>query len=101
MKKIFFYCIILQDEFIGLIVMVASFLEMVELPSGEIVLRRSGNGDDEPLLTLNFSEEAKMFLQGCHLNIAKLMFDVGIDEVSRQGLSQDELDSLSEERVLH
>ncbi|MDP0587781.1 MAG: hypothetical protein QS748_00640 [Candidatus Endonucleobacter bathymodioli] len=81
--------------------MVASFLEIVELPSGEIVLRRSDGGDDEPLLTLNFSEEAKKFLQGCHLDIAKLMFDVGIEEVSRQSLSQDERYGLSEERVLH
>lgn len=85
-----------DNELTGLIVMVASFLEIVELPNGEIVLRRSDDGS--PLLTLNFSEEAKAFLQGNHLDVAKLILDAGIDEVSRQGLSQDDL---SEERVLH
>ena len=81
--------------------MSASFLEIVELPSGEIVLRRSDE-EDTPLLTLNFSEEAKVYLQGNHLDVAKAMFDAGINEVSRQGdLRESQDDDLSVDRVLH
>ncbi len=80
--------------------MAASFLEIVELPSGEIVLRRSDE-DQEPLLTISFSEEAKLFLQGNHLDVAKVMFDAGINEVSRQGDMQDAAEEIPEKRVLH
>lgn len=81
--------------------MSASFLEIVELPNGEIVLRRS-DGENEPLLTLNFSEEAKVFLQGNYLDVAKVMFDAGINEVSRQGeLSGSQEEDLSSDRILH
>ncbi|MDD7805781.1 MAG: hypothetical protein PUP46_09545 [Endozoicomonas sp. (ex Botrylloides leachii)] len=81
--------------------MTASFLEIVELPNGEIVLRR-GDEEGEPLLTLYFSEEAKSYLQGNHLDIAKIMFDAGLHEVTRQGESKDKQDDdLSSDRVLH
>ncbi|WP_263079396.1 hypothetical protein [Endozoicomonas sp. Mp262] len=79
--------------------MAAAFLEIVELSDGEIVLRRSD--DEEPLLTLTFSEEAKSFLQGAHLEVAKVMFDAGINEVSRQGESQGNVAEVPEKRVLH
>ncbi len=81
--------------------MAGNLLEIVELASGEIVLRRSGDEDNKPLLTLNFSNEAKLFLQGNHLDIAKVMFDAGLNEVSRQGESAAQAEDLAEDRVLH
>ncbi len=57
--------------------MPTSFLEIVELPDGRIVLRR---GDDEQtLVTLEFSEDAKAFLQGLHVEVAKAMFNAGME----------------------
>ena len=42
--------------------MPTSFLEIVELPDGRIELRRAE--DEGSLVTLDFSEDAKTFLQG-------------------------------------
>ncbi|RRJ84658.1 hypothetical protein [Aestuariirhabdus litorea] len=56
--------------------MPASYLEIVELPTGEIVLQRSD--DEEPLVTIDFSEEAKLFLQEGHVEVAKAMINAGI-----------------------
>lgn len=56
--------------------MPTSFLEIVELPDGRIALRR---GDDEQtLVTLEFSEDAKAFLQGQHVELAKAMLNMGV-----------------------
>lgn len=61
--------------------MPTSFLEIVELPDGTIVLRR---GEDEGVLvSLDFSDDAKVFLQGQHLEIAKAMFSVGVQMAGR------------------
>ena len=51
--------------------MPTSFLEIVELPDGRIELRRAE--DEGSLVTLNFSEDAKAFLQGQHVEVAKAM----------------------------
>src|SRR5690606_24953222 len=58
--------------FTGSRLMPTSFLEIVELPDGSIVLRRAE--DEGVLVTLDFSEDAKVFLQGQHVEIAKAMF---------------------------
>lgn len=58
--------------------MPTSFLEIVELPDGRIVLRRAE--DEEALVTLEFSNDAKGFLQGQHIEIAKAMFNVCVCE---------------------
>lgn len=83
--------------------MAASFLEIVELPGGEIVLRRDDDDDKEPLLTLTFSEEARFFLQGNHFEVAKAMFDAGINLVSSHqgGDSSVYIDSDYDKKVLH
>jgi hypothetical protein len=52
--------------------MPTSFLEIVELPDGRIELRRAE--DEGSLVTLDFSEDAKAFLQGQHVEVAKAMF---------------------------
>ena len=46
--------------------MPTSFLEIVELSDGRIVLRRGD--DEEALVTLEFSEEAKAFLDARFAN---------------------------------
>lgn len=63
----------------------ASFLEIVELPSGEIVLRRtdSSEGNNEPLVTIRFSEEAREHL-GEHLSeVGRGMIGAGVQMVGQ------------------
>ena len=78
--------------------MSTSFLEIVELSEGRIVLRRGENEGD--LVTLEFSEEAKAFLQGQHLEIAKAMFSMGLQLAGR--VAEGDLNMQDDEpRVLH
>ncbi|GLZ23357.1 hypothetical protein Pstu01_00270 [Stutzerimonas stutzeri] len=78
--------------------MPTSFLEIVELPDGRIVLRRAE--DEEVLVTLDFSDDAKLFLQGQHVEIAKAMFNVGVQMAGR--MMEGDFDHDGEEtRVLH
>lgn len=78
--------------------MPTSFLEIVELPDGRIVLRR---GDDEQtLVTLEFSADAKAFLQGQHVEVAKAMFNVGM-QIAGDMLEGDYDPQDDEPRVLH
>ena len=78
--------------------MPTSFLEIVELPDGRIVLRRAE--DAEVLVTLDFSDDAKLFLQGQHVEIAKAMFNVGVQMAGR--MTEGDFDHDDDEpRVLH
>lgn len=61
--------------------MPTSFLEIVELPDGRIELRRAE--DEGSLVTLDFSDDAKAFLQGQHVEIAKAMLSVGVQMAGR------------------
>ena len=78
--------------------MPTAFLEIVELEDGRIVLRR---GDDEgELVTLEFSEEARAFLQGQHLEVAKVMLNAGLQMAGQ--LAEGDLRGIADEpRVLH
>ncbi|HSC84382.1 MAG TPA: hypothetical protein VLC30_12255 [Pseudomonas sp.] len=77
--------------------MPTSFLEIIELPDGRIALRR---GEDEGVLvTLDFSEDAKAFLQGYHVEVAKAMLNVGVQMAGR--LAEGEMESDDQPRVLH
>jgi hypothetical protein len=77
--------------------MSTSFLEIVELPDGRIELRRAE--DEGSLVTLDFSADAKVFLQGQHVEIAKAMLSVGVQMAGR--LAEGELDKLEGPRILH
>lgn len=57
--------------------MPTAFLEIVELSDGRIILRRAEDGG--ALITLEFSADAKAFMQGQHLEIAKTMLTMGIE----------------------
>ena len=51
--------------------MPTSFLEIVELADGRIALRRAD--DEQALVTLEFSADAKAFLHEQHIEVAKAM----------------------------
>src|SRR5690606_860126 len=57
--------------------MPTSFLEIVELPDGSIVLRRAE--DEEVLVTLDFSEDGKVLPEGQPVEVGKAMFSVGVE----------------------
>lgn len=56
--------------------MSTAFLEIVELPDGRIVLRRSE--EEGALVTLTFSSEARGFLKTRYIDVAKEMFHAGL-----------------------
>ena len=84
--------------------MSSSFLEIVELPDGEIVLQRSDD-DGEPLVVIQFSEESRVYLMDGTLEVARAMIQAGI-QAAAQLAEQGEIE-LGEEfteettRVLH
>lgn len=57
--------------------MPASFLEIVELSDGEVVLQRVDE-DEEPLVRIRFSEESRLYMMDNGLDIAKVMIQAGI-----------------------
>ncbi|CAD5108831.1 hypothetical protein [Zestomonas carbonaria] len=78
--------------------MPTSFLEIIELPDGRIALRRAE--DEETLVTLEFSGDAKAFLQGYHVEVAKAMLNVGVQMAGR--LAEGDFEREEEgPRVLH
>ncbi|RYY01994.1 MAG: hypothetical protein EOO53_14750 [Gammaproteobacteria bacterium] len=88
--------------------MSSSFYEILELPSGEIILKRSGDdGSQEPLVTLKFSEESNAFLGSARFEVAKAMIEAGMETASeladqsqtREEISADLVDI--ENHILH
>lgn len=79
--------------------MPTSFLEIVELPDGRVVLRRADDG--HALVTLDFSDEAKTFLQGQHVEVAKVMLTTGVQMAGK--LAEDSLTDDEQElpRIVH
>ena len=77
--------------------MPTSFLEIVELPDGRIALRRAE--DEETLVTLDFSADAKAFLQGHHIEVAKAMLNVGVQMAGR--LAEGDIEHDDQPLVLH
>lgn len=57
--------------------MPASLLEIVDMGDGEIVLQRADD-DSEPLVTISFSDEARIYLMDNGLEVAKAMIQAGI-----------------------
>ncbi|MFT5780831.1 MAG: hypothetical protein ACI9EB_000188 [Pseudomonas sp.] len=77
--------------------MPTSFLEIVELPDGRIALRRAD--DEHALVTLEFSDDAKAFLHGQHVDVAKAMMSVGVQMAGR--LAEGEMPLDDKPQVLH
>ena len=82
--------------------MSASLLEIIDLGDGEIVLQRADD-DSEPLVTIRFSDESRVYLMDNGLEVAKAMIQAGIQAaavIAEQG--EVEIESSSEAaRVLH
>ncbi len=86
----------------------SSFLEIIELPNGDIVLKRA-DGDGEPLVNIRFSEESRHYMPDSKLEIARAMIQAGIEaaaeinanegQLSVEELEQEE--EIPEHRVLH
>lgn len=77
--------------------MPSPFLEIVELTNGKVALRRSDE-DAEPLLVIEFSPDAKDFLQGHYIEVAKAMISAAM-QVAGQVMEEDQ--TIPEDRVLH
>jgi hypothetical protein len=69
----------------------ASLLEIVELASGEVVLRRPG-GDGAPLVEIRFSPESRQYLSDARLEVAKAMIEAGIQAAAHLAGGEAELE---------
>jgi len=82
--------------------MSASLLEIVDLGDGEIVLQRADD-DSEPLVTIRFSDESRIYLMDNGLEVAKAMIQAGIQAAAAIA-EQVEQEATAEEtvpRMLH
>ena len=87
----------------------SNLYEILELPDGDIALRRV-DGDNEPLMQIHFSEQARAYMLDENIEVAKAMVEAGIKALSRisehrgngslQSTMEEEKEELST-RVLH
>jgi len=86
--------------------MSTSLLEIVDLGDGEVVLQRADD-DSEPLVSIQFSEEASAYLMENNLEVAKIMIQAGIQAAAKMAeMSGVEIESSdgtdkAERRTLH
>ena len=86
--------------------MSTSLLEIVDLGDGEVVLQRADD-DSEPLVSIQFSEEASAYLMENNLEVAKVMIQAGIQaaaklaEMSSIEMESSESAEKAEQRTLH
>lgn len=62
--------------------MPTSLLEIVDLGDGDIVLQRADD-DSEPLVTISFSDESRMYILDQGLEVAKAMLQAGIQAAAQ------------------
>jgi len=81
--------------------MSSPFLEIVELANGKVALRRSDE-EGEPLLVIEFSDDAREYLQGNYIEVAKVMISAGMQMAGQMMDDEDEDGELiPEDLVLH
>ena len=86
--------------------MSTSLLEILDLGDGEVVLQRADD-DSEPLVSIQFSEEASNYLMENNLEVAKVMIQAGIQaaakiaEMSGVEIESSEIAEKAEQRTLH
>jgi hypothetical protein len=85
-----------------------SLLEIVDLGDGEIVLQRAeseGATEREPLVTIRFSEESRLYIMDQGLEVAKAMIQAGLQaaaELSEQAeVEIEEESATSVPRTIH
>ncbi|MGJ8687457.1 MAG: hypothetical protein ACSHWQ_08250 [Spongiibacteraceae bacterium] len=74
-----------------------SYLELVELANGDIVLQKS-ESDDKPLVVIQFSEEARKYIVGSSLEVARAMVQAGIEAAST--LTDDETGEVDDDGII-
>ena len=82
--------------------MSASLLEIIDLGDGEIVLQRADD-DSEPMVTIRFSDETRVYLMDNGLEVAKAMIQAGIQAaaaIAEQGEVEIQA-STDAPRILH
>jgi len=80
-----------------------SFLEIVELKDGEIVLQRAED-DSEPLVRIRFSEESRLYMMDNALEVAKAMIQAGVQAaaaIAEQGEKEFGASQDSTAHILH
>ncbi len=77
----------------------STVFEIVELPSGEIALRKS-EGED-PLICIRFSDDAHLALGKAIPEIGKAMITTGIQLIGKMFEQDNEEEKSSSTRVLH
>ena len=86
--------------------MSTSLLEILDLGEGEVVLQRADD-DSEPLVSIQFSEEASNYLMENNFEVAKVMIQAGIQaaakmaELSGLEIESSEIAEKAEQRTLH
>lgn len=78
--------------------MSSSYFEIIELPSGELVLKRKDE-DQEPLISVVFSEEAKAFLGDYSGEVGRAMISTGIQLAGK--LYEQDVHLEDENQILH
>ncbi len=79
------------------------YWEIIELEDGDVALVRED--EEEPVLTIGFSNEAKERLQSNHIEVAKAMIGAGMDAVEHlseeaEGIAEEE-EFLADTRNAH
>ena len=82
--------------------MSASLLEIVDLGDGEVVLQRADD-DSDPLVTIRFSDESRIYLMDNGLEVAKAMIQAGIQAAAAiaEQLEQESSAAEPASRMLH
>ena len=80
--------------------MPSPFLEIVELANGKVALRRSDE-EGEPLVVIEFSRDAREYLQESYIAVAKAMISAGMQAAGQMMDEDDDGDTIPESRVLH
>lgn len=82
--------------------MASSFLEIVELANGDIVLQRAEE-EGEPLVVIQFSEESRGYLMDATLEVARAMIQAGIQAAAMAEQGELELEEFEDgqPRILH
>lgn len=57
----------------------SSFYEIIELINGDVALARADDENNEPLVTIRFSQESLAFLGEEKFNVAKAMIEAGME----------------------
>jgi hypothetical protein len=76
------------------------YWEIIELANGEVALRRADSNDD-PLLVIRFSDEAKERLKEQRLDVARAMISAGVQVATEIESSEDDVETEDHPSIVH